>query len=62
MKKVARISREIGEEWTFFLTSTMSEEGMAARGGMIAGCPVISKQTDMKKLARQIERTLQATH
>jgi CheY-like chemotaxis protein len=41
-----------------FLTATMSEDGMKARGGFIAGFPVLTKPVDAKKLTKQIEKTL----
>ncbi|MCG3149589.1 MAG: DNA-binding response regulator MtrA [Verrucomicrobiae bacterium] len=41
-----------------FLTGTISEDGMDARHGQIAGYPVVSKQAKPKTLARQIEQTL----
>ena len=44
-----------------FLTGTMTEAGLAARDGTIAGCAVISKQTEMRKLAPRIEKILRAT-
>ncbi len=43
-----------------FLTATMSRKGIKARGGSIGGQDFVAKPVDFKKLARQIDDTLNA--
>jgi CheY-like chemotaxis protein len=48
----------LGRVPVIFLTATMTEDGMKARSGAIAGFPVVVKPVEAKKLIKEIETTL----
>ncbi len=56
-----REDAELRHTPVMFLTGTMTEEGMATRGGLIAGYTIVSKQTPVGKLIRYVDQMLRTS-